>query len=70
MPSHSFVYEPERLAVGDKATFISATDGGTPTISDPGSELVSAIRGTFPDMKIVPIAGASAVAAALSLALE
>ena len=35
MPSHSFVYEPERLAVGDKATFISATDGDTPTIQLP-----------------------------------
>ncbi|OHA18493.1 MAG: 16S rRNA (cytidine(1402)-2'-O)-methyltransferase [Candidatus Taylorbacteria bacterium RIFCSPHIGHO2_01_FULL_46_22b] len=47
-------------------TLALVSDAGTPTISDPGSELVSAIRGTFPDMKIVPIAGASAVAAALS----
>jgi len=44
------------------------TDSGTPTISDPGSHLVSLIREEFGDkVSIVPIPGPSAVIAALSV---
>jgi 16S rRNA (cytidine1402-2'-O)-methyltransferase len=45
------------------------SDAGTPTISDPGSLLVSAVREHFGDMvQIVAIPGPSALTAALSIA--
>ena len=43
------------------------SDAGTPSISDPGSFLVSKIRAELPDTVIVTIPGPSAVVAALSL---
>jgi 16S rRNA (cytidine1402-2'-O)-methyltransferase len=43
------------------------TDAGTPTISDPGSFFVSEFRKLYPEAKIVPIPGASAVISALSV---
>jgi 16S rRNA (cytidine1402-2'-O)-methyltransferase len=42
------------------------SDAGTPTISDPGTLLVSAVRKELPDVSIVPIPGPSAVITALS----
>jgi len=44
------------------------SDAGTPGISDPGLELVSVVREQVEDVKIEAIAGASALAAALSIA--
>ncbi len=44
------------------------SDAGTPTISDPGCLLVDQVRGRFGDkVSIVPVPGASAVLAALSV---
>jgi 16S rRNA (cytidine1402-2'-O)-methyltransferase len=43
------------------------TDAGTPTISDPGSFFVSNFRKLYPEAKIVPVPGASAVISALSV---
>lgn len=43
------------------------TDAGTPGISDPGNELIDFILSFQPDLKVVPIVGASAVTAALSV---
>ncbi|OGM21799.1 16S rRNA (cytidine(1402)-2'-O)-methyltransferase [Candidatus Woesebacteria bacterium RIFCSPHIGHO2_01_FULL_38_9] len=42
------------------------TDAGTPGISDPGNELIEYLLSYAPDIKIVPIPGASAITAALS----
>lgn len=42
------------------------SDAGTPTISDPGSFLISKIREELPDVNFVPIPGPTAVATALS----
>ena len=42
-------------------------DAGTPTISDPGSILVSRIREHFPEIEIIAIPGASALVSALSV---
>jgi 16S rRNA (cytidine1402-2'-O)-methyltransferase len=42
------------------------TDAGTPAISDPGTEVVAAARSA--GIRVVPVAGPSAVAAALSAA--
>ena len=42
------------------------TDAGTPGISDPGNELIDFILEKEPDIKIVPIPGASAITTALS----
>ncbi|MCX6819802.1 MAG: 16S rRNA (cytidine(1402)-2'-O)-methyltransferase [Candidatus Adlerbacteria bacterium] len=44
------------------------SDAGTPGVSDPGLELVSVMREKFPDMPLEAIPGASALAAALSVA--
>jgi len=42
------------------------TDAGTPSIADPGFRLVRDVLAAEPDVRIEPIPGASAVAAALS----
>lgn len=52
----------ELLAKGSDVALV--TDAGTPGVSDPGTELVSAARAA--GFTIVPVPGASAVAAALS----
>jgi 16S rRNA (cytidine1402-2'-O)-methyltransferase len=53
----------------DGATLALVSDAGTPAISDPGSWLVDeVIRALGDGAKIVPIAGPSAVTAALSIA--
>jgi 16S rRNA (cytidine1402-2'-O)-methyltransferase len=43
------------------------TDAGTPAISDPGSHFIHAFRTMYPDALVVPVPGASAVIAALSV---
>jgi 16S rRNA (cytidine1402-2'-O)-methyltransferase len=42
------------------------TDAGTPGISDPGNELIDFLLTQIPDLKIIPIPGASSITAALS----
>lgn len=44
------------------------TDAGTPGISDPGNELIDYLLSYAPDIKIIPIPGASAITTALSVA--
>ncbi|MDR3570867.1 MAG: 16S rRNA (cytidine(1402)-2'-O)-methyltransferase [Candidatus Pacebacteria bacterium] len=56
----------ERLEAGEKVVFVS--DAGTPGISDPGARLVANIREALPEAKIEAIPGASALAAAISIA--
>ncbi len=52
----------------DGATLALVSDAGTPAISDPGAWLVAeSVRALGPEAKIVPIAGPSAVTAALSI---
>ncbi|MBD3298084.1 MAG: 16S rRNA (cytidine(1402)-2'-O)-methyltransferase [candidate division Zixibacteria bacterium] len=53
----------ERLTQG--ATIALVSDAGTPTISDPGYRLLNALRDT--DISVIPIPGASAVTALLSV---
>jgi 16S rRNA (cytidine1402-2'-O)-methyltransferase len=48
-------------------TLALVSDAGTPTISDPGSVLVSKIRETFSDIEIIAIPGPSALISALSI---
>jgi len=43
------------------------SDAGTPTISDPGSMLVSTVKKELPHVSVVSIPGASALIAALSI---
>lgn len=54
----------ELLEEGKNLALVS--DAGTPTISDPGSLLISQIRERFNDVEIIPIPGASALITALS----
>ncbi len=44
------------------------SDAGTPGISDPGGKLIELALKNFPDTKIVPIPGASALSAIISVA--
>ncbi|HBH45953.1 MAG: 16S rRNA (cytidine(1402)-2'-O)-methyltransferase [Candidatus Jacksonbacteria bacterium RIFOXYC2_FULL_44_29] len=44
------------------------TDAGTPIIADPGSNLINTVSRELPEVKIIPIPGASSVTAALSVA--
>ncbi len=44
------------------------TDAGTPGISDPGNELVAAVRKQIPTVKIIPIPGPSALTTLASVA--
>lgn len=43
------------------------SDAGTPTISDPGVMLIEMIKKELPEVKVIPIPGASALTAALSV---
>ncbi len=56
----------ERLEADEKVVFVS--DAGTPGISDPGARLVARVREVAPEAKIEAIPGASALAAAVSIA--
>ena len=53
----------ERLLAGDNVALVS--DAGTPLISDPGSQLVTTVAAA--GVKVVPIPGACAAIAALSV---
>ncbi|MDO8493186.1 MAG: 16S rRNA (cytidine(1402)-2'-O)-methyltransferase [bacterium] len=54
----------EMLSEGKSLALVS--DAGTPTISDPGSFLISKIREELPETLFVPIPGPTALATALS----
>lgn len=54
--------------IDEGKTLALVSDAGTPTISDPGSLLVSKIKEKFPEIEIIAIPGASAVTSALSIA--
>ena len=54
----------ERLEAGEDIALV--TDAGTPSVSDPGIDLVSAVEAA--GFRIVPIPGASALASAISVA--
>lgn len=54
----------ERLARGERVAYVS--DAGTPAVSDPGAALVAAVQAA--GHRCVPMAGASSVVAALSVA--
>lgn len=56
----------ELLEQGKHVALVS--DAGTPGVSDPGLELVSVVREKVADVRIDAIPGASALAAALSIA--
>ncbi len=53
--------------IANGKTLALVSDAGTPTISDPGSMLVSKIRENFPDVEIIVIPGPSALTSALSI---
>lgn len=55
-----------RLETGERVVLVS--DAGTPAISDPGFRIIDRVRRELPDVVIETIPGASALAAALSVA--
>jgi len=54
------------LSAGHDLAYVS--DAGTPGISDPGGQLIQKVRAEFPEVKIIPIPGASALATIISVA--
>lgn len=68
--SHSGLSKLDKIIslLGEGKNLALVSDAGTPTISDPGSVLISEIRKRLPTASIVAIPGASAVTAALSIA--
>ncbi len=58
-------YILERLKKGEDLALIS--DAGTPSISDPGANLIEYLLERLPDLKVIPIPGPSALIAALSV---
>lgn len=53
------------LVMGKNCALV--TDAGTPGISDPGNELIEYLLIAEPELKVVPIPGASALTSALSV---
>lgn len=53
--------------IAEGKTLALVSDAGTPTISDPGSVLVSKIRETFSEIEVIAIPGPSALVSALSI---
>jgi len=63
----NFKFEKIFKLIEEGKTLALVSDAGTPTISDPGSVLVSKIKEKFPDIEVIAIPGPSAVASALSI---
>lgn len=53
--------------LSEGAEYAIVSDAGTPGVSDPGSRLVRLLQDDYRDVAIVPIPGASALTAALSV---
>lgn len=68
--SHSGMTKLDKIKglLEDDKNIALVSDAGTPTISDPGSVLISKIKKELPKVQIVAIPGPSAVTAALSIA--
>jgi len=60
---HEFILR--ELSSGKNLALVS--DAGTPGISDPGNLLVDMVRINIPDVKIIPVPGASALSSAMSV---
>ncbi len=61
------VYQKILASLESGQNIALVSDAGTPGISDPGTKLVSYIRESNPDIKVIPIPGASALVSALSV---
>lgn len=53
--------------IGEGKTLALVSDAGTPTISDPGSVLISKIKAVYPETEVISIPGPSALVSALSV---
>ena len=53
--------------ISEGKTLALVTDAGTPSVADPGNELIARIVDALPDVRIEPIPGASSLTAALSV---
>ena len=67
--THSTLSKTEKISemLKEGKDMCLVSDAGTPTISDPGSRLVSYIQENLPDVEISALPGASAVTTALSM---
>lgn len=62
----AFDWAKDRLSEGQ--TLVLVSDAGTPGICDPGGKLVAFVRENSSETKIIPLPGASALTAVLSVA--
>jgi 16S rRNA (cytidine1402-2'-O)-methyltransferase len=65
--NHGLMLPKMLAALREGKTVGLVSDAGTPAIADPGFRLVRDVLAAEPDTKVIPIAGASAVATALSI---
>ncbi|MCS7092149.1 MAG: 16S rRNA (cytidine(1402)-2'-O)-methyltransferase [Patescibacteria group bacterium] len=68
--AHSFDAKKEEILkhILEGKSVALVTDAGTPGISDPGNELVDYILNKDPEIKIIPVPGASSITALISVA--
>ena len=67
--SHSKLSKVNKIIglLEDDKNLALVSDAGTPTISDPGSQLITSIREDLPEVEIITIPGASALTSGLSV---
>lgn len=61
-------WQKVKALLNDNKNVALISDAGTPGISDPGGKLIELVLQEIPDVKIVPIPGASALTAIVSVA--
>lgn len=65
---HSTDWSKIKKYFASNQNIVYVSDAGTPGISDPGGKLIELALADFPDTKIIPIPGASALVAIISVA--
>jgi len=60
-------YELVEKYLNDGMTLAYVSDAGTPGINDPGGQLIEYLLKKYPEIKIIPVPGASALTTALSI---
>lgn len=65
---HSDTWPKIKKYFQDQKNIVYVSDAGTPGISDPGGKLIEYVLAEFPEIKIIPIPGASALSAIISVA--
>lgn len=65
---HSKNFSKIKKYFQDNKNIVYVSDAGTPGVSDPGGKLIEQVLADFPESEIIPIPGASALGAIVSVA--